>query len=223
MTSRDLSGAGPIQPATGQLRDEDCSSPQPQSACVQVEGLRAELARRYPMWADGSDPLTDLPALKNQSDWVIAAQALDRLVQVEAERDTARATLAHLLDQATYGDSYGVHGSDFTVCRFCEGGGAPNVAMEHKPDCPVAMNADVVAEWFAEMEDNRTETLAALHQRDAARKALEEIDAALQCAKSLMIASGWWANPAGYNTDAALWLEKAEKQVLQALQKDPSS
>lgn len=45
-----------------------------------------------------------------------------------------------LLDQATYEDSYGVDGSDFTCCRICNhesGAGMLARPNWHKPECPV--------------------------------------------------------------------------------------
>lgn len=45
-----------------------------------------------------------------------------------------------LLERATYRDSYGVYGSDFTVCRICEHESAPGVLFKpnwHATDCPV--------------------------------------------------------------------------------------
>lgn len=45
-----------------------------------------------------------------------------------------------LLDRATYIDSYGVDGSDFTVCRICEresGAGVLRKADWHEAGCPV--------------------------------------------------------------------------------------
>ena len=48
--------------------------------------------------------------------------------------------LLTLLDHTTYTDSYGVYGSDFTVCRHCEhdsGAGVLRKANWHAPHCPV--------------------------------------------------------------------------------------
>lgn len=45
-----------------------------------------------------------------------------------------------LLERATYGDSYGVEGSDFVACRICERDSAGFVGLEfgwHAKDCPV--------------------------------------------------------------------------------------
>ncbi len=45
-----------------------------------------------------------------------------------------------VLELATYSDSYGVYGSDFTVCRLCEresGAGVLFRANWHAPYCPV--------------------------------------------------------------------------------------
>lgn len=45
-----------------------------------------------------------------------------------------------LLERATYYDSYGVDGSDFTVCRICERESGAGVLFRpdwHAADCPV--------------------------------------------------------------------------------------
>lgn len=45
-----------------------------------------------------------------------------------------------LLDCCTYQDDYGVHGSDFTVCRICDcesGAGVLSKPNWHASDCPV--------------------------------------------------------------------------------------
>lgn len=45
-----------------------------------------------------------------------------------------------LLEHATYDDSYGVHGSDFTVCRICNhesGAGMLAKPDFHAANCPV--------------------------------------------------------------------------------------
>lgn len=45
-----------------------------------------------------------------------------------------------VLDRATYTDSYGVYGSDFTVCRLCDhesGAGVLAKANWHASHCPV--------------------------------------------------------------------------------------
>lgn len=48
--------------------------------------------------------------------------------------------LMALLERVTYNDSYGVPGSDFTVCRICDhesGAGVLRKPDWHAPDCPV--------------------------------------------------------------------------------------
>lgn len=48
--------------------------------------------------------------------------------------------LKALLERTTCQDSYGVHGSDFTVCLICgneSGAGVLRRSGWHKPDCPV--------------------------------------------------------------------------------------
>lgn len=48
--------------------------------------------------------------------------------------------LLTLLDKAVYADDYGVHGSTFYVCRYCEhesGAGALMKPNWHDPYCPV--------------------------------------------------------------------------------------
>lgn len=101
------------------------------------------------------------------------SEAEARASRAEAERDEARAGMAHILDNAVYGDSYGVHGSDFLACRFCTGGGAPGVAMEHEADCPVARYPNVVDEWFAEMAEADQAAQSAESRLAEAEEALE--------------------------------------------------
>lgn len=48
--------------------------------------------------------------------------------------------LKTLLEMTTFRDSYGVYGSDFTVCRICEresGAGVLRKPGWHDPTCPV--------------------------------------------------------------------------------------
>ena len=94
-----------------------------------------------------------------------AADALsserERAERAEKERDEARAGMAYILDRAEYGDSYGVPGSSFTACHFCQGGGAPGAEMIHDPSCPVAKYPSAVSEWFAEMTDAESRAQAA--------------------------------------------------------------
>lgn len=48
--------------------------------------------------------------------------------------------LLALLDRCTYGDSYGVDGSDFTCCRICQHESGAGWLMKpnwHATDCPV--------------------------------------------------------------------------------------
>jgi hypothetical protein len=48
--------------------------------------------------------------------------------------------LIDLVDRSTFYDSYGVDGSDFTVCRICEresGAGVLHKPGWHASDCPI--------------------------------------------------------------------------------------
>lgn len=48
--------------------------------------------------------------------------------------------LITLLGEATYTDNYGVYGSDFTVCRYCDnesGAGVLGRENWHAPKCPI--------------------------------------------------------------------------------------
>lgn len=48
--------------------------------------------------------------------------------------------LLTLLDHAVYADDYGVEGSTFYVCRYCESESGAGVLMEpdwHRANCPV--------------------------------------------------------------------------------------
>lgn len=90
-------------------------------------------------------------------------RALSERNAVMVERDEARvvaakakAAVQHVAERAVYGNSYGVHGSDFTCCMMCQGGGAPGIAFKHDDDCPI-IRCEAEAEvqymdWFAENE-----------------------------------------------------------------------
>jgi hypothetical protein len=54
---------------------------------IEAHELIAELRSRYPLWADGSDPLTDVPKTTRMADWVIAAKLVEELERVERERN----------------------------------------------------------------------------------------------------------------------------------------
>jgi hypothetical protein len=48
--------------------------------------------------------------------------------------------LLKLIDRCTYGDSYGVDGSDFVACRICERESGAGLLFKngwHAKDCPV--------------------------------------------------------------------------------------
>lgn len=48
--------------------------------------------------------------------------------------------LIDLVERSTYGDDYGVYGSDFTCCRICEresGAGVLKKPNWHAPSCPI--------------------------------------------------------------------------------------
>lgn len=52
---------------------------------------------------------------------------------------------------------------------------------------------------------------------DQPQAAMKAAFAELQTAKQLAISSGFWTNEAGYITDAALWIERAQSTLRQAL------
>lgn len=56
---------------------------------------------------------------------------------LKAERDVLAKKLAVIFDEGCYSDSLGVHGSDFTVCRWCDGGSVPggNPGFKHNDGC----------------------------------------------------------------------------------------
>ncbi len=48
--------------------------------------------------------------------------------------------LLKLLEHATYGDDYGIHGSEFTACRICERASEAGLLFKpgwHQSWCPV--------------------------------------------------------------------------------------
>jgi hypothetical protein len=72
-----------------------------------------------------------------------------------AAEGKAKAALAYLIEHVEYQDSYGVHGSDFTACRLCHGGGAPGIKFEHEKLCPVTRCLPIAQEWWGEREEER--------------------------------------------------------------------
>ncbi|WBU27517.1 hypothetical protein OOZ54_12515 [Rhodopseudomonas palustris] len=80
----------------------------------------------------------------------------------------SKAALAYLIEHATYGNSYGVIGSDFECCHFCNAGGAPGVAFEHDKTCPVLKCETIAEEWWSERKE-------LLSERDAAIRHVEEL------------------------------------------------
>lgn len=73
------------------------------------------------------------------------------------ERDEARAATAFIADEGTYQDSYGVPGSGFGCCRFCEAGGAPGVPFVHNPRCPILRCEEVAKDWWSERKADADE------------------------------------------------------------------
>lgn len=57
-----------------------------------------------------------------------------------SENKVARERITLYVDELTYRDSYGVHGSDFFCCKICygeSGAGVLNKGIKHKDDCPL--------------------------------------------------------------------------------------
>lgn len=114
-------------------------------------------------------------------DWRDAVKVADDILalpqlkaQAEAEA-RLRAKLAYLVDESTYEDSYGVQGSDFLCCRFCEAGGAPNVSFVHNEKCPVLRCEDVVTEWWNDLKADRELIKAQAEALDVALEALKSM------------------------------------------------
>lgn len=124
-------------------------------------------------------------------------ELLDAIAELRVERDKARALVAALCDVAVYSDSYGVPGSDFACCRFCNAGGAPGVEFKHDARCPVG-NAEATAEeWHADFH--------ALEEQN------ERLRAALEAVKPHVHTLNW-------NSEGEY--ESLERQVAAALTED---
>lgn len=134
----------------------------------------------------GQPTTTSCLCHKSREDMMLAA-----LVAEKRAREEAEAAVAFIADEGTYADSYGVPGSDFGVCRFCEAGGAPGIPFEHNKTCPILRCGEVSAEWVADREEER-----------AALEAAETHSAAL--ARALAEAKGVW------KPISALWSKPAE-------------
>jgi hypothetical protein len=81
------------------------------------------------------------------------------------EESTAyKRRLAILFDEAVYGDSLGVQGSEFTVCLWCGGGSSPGKGdFAHNRGCLFdddALEKKVLDVW--NMEDDHDDTIATL-------------------------------------------------------------
>ena len=114
---------------------------------------------------------------KSREDMMLAA-----LVAEKRAREEAEAAVAFIADEGTYADSYGVPGSDFGVCRFCEAGGAPGIPFEHNKTCPILRCGEVSAEWVADREEERAALEAAeTHSAALARALAEARDELLEC------------------------------------------
>ena len=88
----------------------------------------------------------------------------------------AEGRLAVLVDSSTYADSYGVPGSDFMCCYFCDAGGAPNVPFEYRDSCPIKTLEGYAQSWF----DADRERDGWLDEETAARKSAEAALTALR-------------------------------------------
>ncbi len=105
--------------------------------------------------------------------------------RLKAERGKALAAVAFIADEGTYSDSYGVPGSDFGVCRFCEAGGGPGVPFEHSKNCPILRCEQVAEQWW---EDRQIDIEDAAELRaDSAESRLTTALAALGEAKSGLV------------------------------------
>lgn len=147
-----------------------------------------------PLAGDGEDTAAHLEVIAecdpdyngplSQHICTIAAALIRSLAgRVEAEKrakEEAQAACAFFADEGTYSDSYGVPGSDFGVCRFCEAGGAPGVPFEHNKSCPILRCEEVSAEWWTEREEERKDLTSAEARSAALARALEEAKEALR-------------------------------------------
>lgn len=123
----------------------------------------------------GQPTTTSCLCHKSREDMMLAA-----LVAEKRAREEAEAAVAFIADEGTYADSYGVPGSDFGVCRFCEAGGAPGIPFEHNKTCPILRCGEVSAEWVADREEERAALEAAETHSAALARALEEAKKALK-------------------------------------------
>ena len=106
---------------------------------------------------------------------------LAALVAEKRAREEAEAAVAFIADEGTYADSYGVPGSDFGVCRFCEAGGAPGIPFEHNKTCPILRCEEVSAEWLSGRLEARVRRLWGCHP---SRRRCDKCNAVLAEARS---------------------------------------
>ena len=123
---------------------------------------------------------------ENDAAWVAKLIITERDATITALREEvermarkayeAEGRLAFLVDRSTYADSYGVPGSDFMCCYFCDAGGAPNVPFEHRDSCPIKTLEGYAQSWF----DADRERDGWLDEETAARKSAEAALTALR-------------------------------------------
>ena len=137
------------------------------NALPELLDLAASLAR------EGEDGLCEALTSYQQADEdgvmvLVSRQACDEAATrlralasekegLRRERDEARAAAAFIADEGTYQDSYGVPGSGFSCCRFCEAGGAPGVPFVHNPRCPILRCEEVAEDWWSERKADADE------------------------------------------------------------------
>lgn len=92
-----------------------------------------------------------LAALLKEADAASTSKDAE-IERLKAERGKALAAVAFIADEGTYSDSYGVPGSDFGVCRFCEAGGGPGVPFEHNKNCPILRCEQVAEQWWEDRQ-----------------------------------------------------------------------
>jgi hypothetical protein len=89
-----------------------------------------------------------------------------RAEEAESKLSEAQRKLAVIFDAAVYSDSLGVHGSDFSVCRWCGGGSSPGKGdFKHNDGCLMddGVLDQAVKEVWEEVPELRAE-LSEAHQ-----------------------------------------------------------
>ena len=109
----------------------------------------------------------------NTGGFADADAVLNKYLETVEKLAAAQKKLAVIFDSAVYSDSLGVHGSDFSVCRWCGGGSSPGKGdFEHNDGC--LMDDDLLEQKVKEVWEEVPQLEAELAEAQKRIEALEK-------------------------------------------------